>query len=101
MSDEPIELNKTAVYMLLSLFGPQKAVDIGSNTILLRLPNEHELFISYRTPVAGKDRLGYFRTSTKYSVTTSKHINQYIGENSTRIVPQEYIEGLGWLRIPE
>lgn len=55
-----------------------KLHNVGSNQTELRLGNI-TIFFSYTTPVAahipGK---GYFRTSRKYSVTTSKHINRWL-----------------------
>jgi hypothetical protein len=53
-----------------------------------------EVFFSYKTPVAGFiPGRGYVRTDRKYSVTTTKHINKYVGANCTT-VPQEMIDGL-------
>jgi hypothetical protein len=50
---------------------------------------------SYQTPVAGYDDLGAFRTDTKYSVTTSRQINQYLGGKDVgRVVSQEFINNL-------
>ena len=70
-------------------------------------PNETELefvskegrdvsvLFSYETPVAGWDDKGAFRTSERFSVTTSRHINKYLGgKDIGRTVPQSYIEGL-------
>ena len=34
---------------------------------------------------------GAFKTTTKYSKTTTKHINQYFGDVQPRLVVQEYI----------
>ena len=51
------------------------------------------IMFSYQTPVAGFDDLGAFRTDTKYSVTTSRHINEYLGgKDIGRVVPQGLIE---------
>ena len=50
---------------------------------------------SYQTPVAGYDDQGAFRTDTKYSVTTSRQINQYLGGKDVgRTVTQDYINSL-------
>ena len=52
---------------------------LASNMTEVTIGDKMILF-SYRTPVAyhevGK---GYFRTNKKWSVTTSKHINKWIG----------------------
>ena len=51
---------------------------IGSNQTELTLNNGNSIFFSYETPVAGyNDEIGFFRTATYYSKTTSRHINQY------------------------
>jgi len=58
---------------------------VGNTTVLF----------SYRTPVAGYDDQGAFRTAQKYSVTTSRHINQYLGGKDVgRTVSQDYINSL-------
>jgi hypothetical protein len=45
--------------------------------------------------VAGYDEHGAFRTDEKFSVTTSKHINRYLGGKDVgRTIPQAYIEGM-------
>ena len=36
------------------------------------------IFFSYKTPVACKIGDQYYRTTTKYSVTTSKHVNKWV-----------------------
>ena len=67
---------------------------IGSNKTELNI-NGNTILFSYETPVAGYDDQGAFRTATKYSVTTSKHINQYLGGKDTgRVVDQSYIDNL-------
>jgi len=53
------------------------------------------IMVSYQTPVAGDDEEGAFRTDRKYSVTTSRQINQYLGGKEVgRTVPQDYINWL-------
>ena len=67
---------------------------IKANMTELNLGNVSVLF-SYKTPVAGWDDKGAFRTSQFYSVTTSKHINQYLGGKEVgREVSPQYIEEL-------
>lgn len=69
-----------------------RLVQLGANQTLLKLKGLEVLF-SYETPVAGYQRNeGYFRTDTKHSPTTSRHINKYIGAHSFRTVPQASIE---------
>ena len=68
---------------------------LGSNQTELSLNNGTSLFFSYETPVAGYSHdLGWFKTSTYYSRTTSKHINQYFkhaDKDKIRIVSDDVI----------
>ena len=67
---------------------------IGSNTSEVVVKGTSILF-SYSTPVAGWDENGAFRTDKKFSASTSKHINKYLGGKEVgRVVEQEWIEGL-------
>tara|TARA_B100002019_G_scaffold154590_1_gene133250 strand:- start:3056 stop:3280 length:225 start_codon:yes stop_codon:yes gene_type:complete len=67
---------------------------IGSNMTEVEV-NGKSIMFSYQTPVAGYDDQGAFRTSTKYSVTTSKHINKYLGGKDVgRVVDQSFIDNL-------
>ncbi len=71
-----------------------KLRQIKSNVTELTLDNITIMF-SYETPVAGYDEQGAFRTDTKYSVTTSRQINQYLGGKDVgRTVSQDYIDQL-------
>ena len=71
-----------------------KLRQIKSNVTELTLDNKTIMF-SYETPVAGYDDKGAFRTDTKYSVTTSRQINQYLGGKDVgRTVSQDYIDQL-------
>ena len=67
---------------------------VGSNMNEIEVDGKSILF-SYKTPVAGGDDEGAFRSEDFFSVTTSKHINKYLGgKDIGRKVPQSYIEGL-------
>ena len=78
-----------------------KLTPIGSNktqvTFNLHNGPMHVLF-SYETPVAAMLPSGRFlRTKQKYSITTSKHINQWLRANNAgeaELVPQSRIEEL-------
>lgn len=52
-----------------------------------------EIMISYETAVAGKDRLGWFRTNQTWSNTTTRHISKY-GAQGGRYVDQMWIDKL-------
>jgi len=57
--------------------------------------NGVSILFSYETPVAGWDNQGAFRTEEKYSATTTKHVNKYLGgKDIGRTVSQEYINSL-------
>ena len=67
---------------------------VGSNMNEIEVDGKSILF-SYKTPVAGWDDEGAFRSEDFFSVTTSKHINKYLGgKDIGRKVPLSYIEGL-------
>ena len=68
---------------------------LGSNQTELSLNNGDSIFFSYETPVAGFTRsIGYFKTSTWYSSTTTRHINKYfkhIDSNNITTVDDAFI----------
>ena len=67
---------------------------IASNMTEIETSEERILF-SYRTPVAayvfGR---GYVRTETKWSVTTSRHINKWLDGVTAEKVAQTYLDNL-------
>ena len=68
---------------------------IGSNMSEISYGSMRIMY-SYETPVAGYhlDK-GWFRTENYYSVTTSKHINKYLGGKDIGVkVSQEWIRSL-------
>ena len=67
---------------------------LGSNMNEIVVEGKYILF-SYKTHVAGWDESGAFRTEDFFSVTTSKHINKYLGGKDVgRKVSQKFIEDL-------
>ena len=67
---------------------------VGSNMNEVEVNGKSILF-SYKTPVAGWDDQGAFRTDEFFSVTTSKHINKYLGGKDVgKKVPQSYMDAL-------
>ena len=57
--------------------------------------NGVSILFSYETPVAGWDNEGAFKTEEKYSKTTTRHVNKYLGgKDIGRTVSQEYINSL-------
>lgn len=65
---------------------------IGSNQNLLILKNGTQVFFSYETAVAVDTGDEILVTDKKFSVTTSKHINQFIDGRKARKVSQDEIE---------
>lgn len=64
---------------------------LGPNQTVLSI-GPVEVFFSYETPVAAfVPGEGYIRTETKWSVTTSRHINKWCPDFAT-VVPQERID---------
>ena len=54
-----------------------------------------QVFFSYETPVAARLTCGSLvRTETKYSVTTTKHINKWLDGMPAVTVPQDRIDCL-------
>ena len=73
-----------------------KLKQIGSNQTEL-LINGTVVFFSYETPVAAMLPSGrYVKTSTKYSVTTTKHVNNWLKGvlSDVEVVAQGFIDNL-------
>ena len=67
---------------------------IGSNMNEIVVKGKSILFM-FDICRAPADENGAFRTDEKFSVTTSKHINKYLGGKDVgRVVEQSWIEGL-------
>ena len=68
---------------------------LGANKNELVMNNDTTILFSYSTPVAafipGK---GYFKTAEKFSVTTSKHITQWLDGAKAEVKPQEWFNEL-------
>lgn len=57
--------------------------------------SDRSLFFSYETLVGLRlSGVGYFRTSTKYSKTTSRHVNQWLDGVAAKEVEQDELEQL-------
>jgi len=69
-----------------------KVKNIGSNQTEVHLNNGDIVLVSYETPVAafvvGE---GYYRTSEKWSATTTKHINKWLDGVKSFEVDQEVL----------
>jgi hypothetical protein len=71
-----------------------KLNQIGSNQTEITTARGNKVLYSYETPVAAWTEQGAFRTSTKYSVTTTKHINAYLGKDVGKVVDQKFFDNL-------
>ena len=59
-----------------------KVQPIGSNQTEVSLADGTEVLISYQTPVAALvPGQGWIRTATKWSATTTKHVNAWLRKN--------------------
>ena len=68
---------------------------LGANKTEVKAPGGVVVFYSYDTPVAARLPGGEcVRTSTKWSSTTSKHINQWLAGAPAREVPQGALNAL-------
>jgi len=72
-----------------------KVIPVASNMTLLDAPNILVLF-SYATPVASFDKTTcqFSRTTKKWSMTTSRHINKWLGGVKAIEQPQTYFDNL-------
>ena len=68
---------------------------IAANQTELSFTNGTQVFFSYETPVAAySNDSGYIRTDVSYSVTTTRHINKWVGDNKCETVSQDVINNL-------
>ena len=67
---------------------------IASNMTQLDLIDGTSVLFSYKTPVACLTDNGYYRTSKKWSVTTSRHINKWLDGVLAKEQPQSFFDGL-------
>ena len=80
--------------MTLFSNGKLNIKNVGSNMSELEVGGKSILF-SYQTPVAGYDDDGAFRSEDFFSVTTSKHINKYLGGKDVgKVVEQKFFDNL-------
>jgi hypothetical protein len=72
-----------------------KLSKLGPNTTELDLANGTTVLFSYKTPVAAYVMgRGLIKTEKKYSVTTSKHVNQWLDGRNHETVPQAELDSL-------
>ena len=66
---------------------------IGANETVI-ITGEKSILISYETPVAAVVDGKHYRTSKKWSSTTSKHINRWLPELGVEEKPQEFFDNI-------
>ena len=68
---------------------------IAANQTQLNLHDGTEVFFSYKTPVAAKlPNYDYIRTATKWSSTTTRHINKWLDGVTAQTVDQSLLNDL-------
>ena len=68
---------------------------IGANQTELSLNDGTQVLFSYRTPVAARlPDYEYVRTTTKWSTTTSRHINKWLDGVNANQVSQSFFDNL-------
>jgi hypothetical protein len=68
---------------------------IKANMTELDLCDGRKVLFSYRTPVALKDYTGMnYKTSYKWSATTTRHINQWFKGITALEKPQDFFDSL-------
>ncbi|MDE2584085.1 MAG: hypothetical protein KGN39_01710 [Betaproteobacteria bacterium] len=72
-----------------------KIKSLGANKTEVHLSSGAVVFVSYSTPVAAQlAGGGFIRTAEKYSVTTSKHITQWLDGRKAAVVPQATLDAM-------
>ena len=76
-----------------------KLIPVAANQNEVELENGTTVFFSYKTPVAAHiPGQGYYRTEDYHSVTTSKHIGQFMKRNGAHghyhVKPQSFFDSL-------
>jgi hypothetical protein len=71
-----------------------KVTSIGNNKTEFVTSSGCVVLVSYSTPVACLENGKFYRTEEKFSVTTSKHINQWLGGVVAEYKPQNYFRNL-------
>jgi hypothetical protein len=69
---------------------------LGPNETQIETITGNIVLYSYSTPVAAclNDGRGFIRTNKHYSVTTSKHINRWLGGAKAALVEQDVLNRL-------
>lgn len=71
-----------------------KVKSIGANQTELTLANGDQVFFSYETPVAAIVDGRSYKTEKKFSSTTTRHLNKWLGRLNATEKPQNFFESL-------
>ena len=72
-----------------------KLSSLAANQTQLVLADGTEIFFSYETPVAAQlPNFEYIKTATKWSKTTTRHINKWLDGVTAKEVKQEVLNNL-------
>jgi hypothetical protein len=70
--------------------------NLGSNQTAIYLANGTKVVFSYSTPVAAFiPGTGLVKTGTRYSVTTTRHVNRFVDGRPCAVVDQSVLDALG------
>tara|TARA_R100000654_G_scaffold62673_1_gene89789 strand:- start:826 stop:1059 length:234 start_codon:yes stop_codon:yes gene_type:complete len=68
---------------------------LGNNETQITFADGWDVLFSYSTPVAAQSPEGdWFRTEYKHSVTTSRHINQWLNGTHAELRPQSFFNDM-------
>ena len=71
-----------------------KLKKLGNNETEVQINDNTTVLFSYETPVAACVHGIYYKTDKKWSATTSKHINKWLGSVNADIMPQPDLDNL-------
>ena len=73
-----------------------KLTPIAANQTEVSFANGTQVFFSYKTPVAAYlPEKGYVKTEKFWSVTTSRHVNKWLGSvTNVELIPQSVLDNL-------
>ena len=69
-----------------------KVKSLGANQTEITLPDGTQVLVSYETPVAAWINGQYYKTENSYSPTTTKHVNRWANNATTK--PQAFFDNL-------
>jgi len=71
-----------------------RLINLGANRTEISLNENTYVLFSYNTPVAACVGGQYYQTERKWSVTTSKHIGQWLGGIKAELKDQSFFDHL-------